>query len=882
MPSIKSNRDGVNVIEVGHRGPRGPAGPGLPTGGEAGQVLTKASGADSDTEWADAPGDDDIAIDDVDGLNAILATKASLGGLNAQTGSYTLGLGDIGGVVEIDSATASSLTIPPSSAVNFVIGSTAKVSRMGDGAVAFVPGPGVTILRPGNLTISHRYGVVDLYYRGANVWVASGDLTVAEDGDPPFMSDIADLTVTFGTAISVNAAAYTTGEDITYSMSGAPGWLSINPATGMITGTAPASASTSSITVTATNDHGSDSDGFSLVVEAEPEISLPSDPSIWAIWEADAPANGAAVTAINFTGAEVDTAANTINLGVTSFGAFGTYASALGTPMVYSTTGTPIGGLQDGEAYYLSLVSGTLYHIYPVATDEDAAALPGFTAADNIAPGQKFAQRAGAVDLTSGGSGTHTFTSREITPNLVDAVNGYLAQAKGVANKNTWLEIDTDGDGHKFVRSGRIAKDHLGDGVYDFYGKTFDIKPNSGGTNLDVKNNIGNKRFIFESYVVAIEPYVTRGNPKAPLDPSKVNTTTNLFTSTAHPLNTGDMVRLKLDAGSTPPSPLAEDTNYWLRDISANTFSLHPTQADAAANTNAIDITTTGSGTFTVYAPRRVADSNRMSFFAEIIEPNGGQNTLSPNLTYSGPTSVGRVSPTSTAIPLTGNNPGNLNQQKAFVDYGHAVVKVDVYVPPEGAGPTCTDTGLPLTSGTYWLTRSGGSSTYARLHRTAEAAQAAVGLENAALSSSQMIKFSDIGNTEFMLNFHPDMGTPFNFNYYGVSGTEGIINTLLPFNRRTAITFGVDFNDPNPAVSTVQLYLYVHGELAGSKSTSTPKGNTPAAVTGSPGTLMNSAASHVPFIGKWYAGFFGSHVSAVPAEALDEIHAYLMSKYEIS
>ena len=40
----------------GPKGDRGPAGPGVPAGGTAGQVLTKKSGTDYDTEWKDAAG----------------------------------------------------------------------------------------------------------------------------------------------------------------------------------------------------------------------------------------------------------------------------------------------------------------------------------------------------------------------------------------------------------------------------------------------------------------------------------------------------------------------------------------------------------------------------------------------------------------------------------------------------------------------------------------------------------------------------------------------------------------------------------------------------------------------------------------------------------
>ena len=44
------------IGETGPKGDQGPAGPGVPTGGTAGQVLTKKSGTDYDTEWKDPAG----------------------------------------------------------------------------------------------------------------------------------------------------------------------------------------------------------------------------------------------------------------------------------------------------------------------------------------------------------------------------------------------------------------------------------------------------------------------------------------------------------------------------------------------------------------------------------------------------------------------------------------------------------------------------------------------------------------------------------------------------------------------------------------------------------------------------------------------------------
>ena len=44
------------IGETGPKGDQGPAGPGVPAGGTAGQVLTKKSGTDYDTEWKDQSG----------------------------------------------------------------------------------------------------------------------------------------------------------------------------------------------------------------------------------------------------------------------------------------------------------------------------------------------------------------------------------------------------------------------------------------------------------------------------------------------------------------------------------------------------------------------------------------------------------------------------------------------------------------------------------------------------------------------------------------------------------------------------------------------------------------------------------------------------------
>lgn len=78
-----------------------------------------------------------------------------------------------------------------------------------------------------------------------------------------------------------------------------------------------------------------------------------------------------------------------------------------------------------------------------------------------------------------------------------------------------------------------------------------------------------------------------------------VNTATDVFTTAVTGFATGDGVSA-LSTGGTLPAPLLDSLPYFARVLSPTTFTLHPTQADAFANTNVINITTAGSGTLDI------------------------------------------------------------------------------------------------------------------------------------------------------------------------------------------------------------------------------------------------------------------------------------------
>ena len=80
-----------------------------------------------------------------------------------------------------------------------------------------------------------------------------------------------------------------------------------------------------------------------------------------------------------------------------------------------------------------------------------------------------------------------------------------------------------------------------------------------------------------------------------------INTSTEVI-SKAHDFSTGTQVIFN-NGGGTSPTGLTNNDSYFVRRASSTTLTLHPTEADATNNTNAIDITAAGTGlAFRLYA----------------------------------------------------------------------------------------------------------------------------------------------------------------------------------------------------------------------------------------------------------------------------------------
>ena len=77
-----------------------------------------------------------------------------------------------------------------------------------------------------------------------------------------------------------------------------------------------------------------------------------------------------------------------------------------------------------------------------------------------------------------------------------------------------------------------------------------------------------------------------------------VNTGTDVVTATAHAMSTGE--KAVIWSTGTLPTGIVDGTIYFIRRLSSATFTLHPTLADAQADTNKVDISSSGSGTHEV------------------------------------------------------------------------------------------------------------------------------------------------------------------------------------------------------------------------------------------------------------------------------------------
>lgn len=137
-------------------------------GTSSSQTLTNKTMSGSNNTFTNIP---QSAITGLDGAYAPLNITIS-----SQSASYTLVLTDAAKQIEMNSASANTLTVPLNSTTPFPTGTVIVIVQTGAGQTTLTPTGGVTINGTPGLKLRTQWSVATLTKRGTNTWLASGDL----------------------------------------------------------------------------------------------------------------------------------------------------------------------------------------------------------------------------------------------------------------------------------------------------------------------------------------------------------------------------------------------------------------------------------------------------------------------------------------------------------------------------------------------------------------------------------------------------------------------------------------------------------------------------------------------------------------------------------
>lgn len=96
---------------------------------------------------------------------------------NVRTSNYTLLIGDDGIIVEANSTSPITITVPLNSTTAFPIGTKITLLRTNTGAVTVAGAVGVTVNATPGLLLRAQWSAATLLKRATNTWVLMGDLS---------------------------------------------------------------------------------------------------------------------------------------------------------------------------------------------------------------------------------------------------------------------------------------------------------------------------------------------------------------------------------------------------------------------------------------------------------------------------------------------------------------------------------------------------------------------------------------------------------------------------------------------------------------------------------------------------------------------------------
>ena len=193
------------------------------------------------------------------------------------------------------------------------------------------------------------------------------------------------------------------------------------------------------------------------------------------------------------------------------------------------------------------------------------------------------------VTYNQGTAGTDIEGLVNNTDYYVVSINrDYLRLATSVENSSSGTTIDITGYGtgvaHTFSTD-QINGNVTGSGSVSIVSGS--VLVNGSGTSFSKILKVGDRFRLFP-------PNTTKDVGGMVFGATDVNTSTNIITKN-HTYVTGEAVVFSA-GGGTAPAPLVEGTTYFVRAINSSTMTLHPSAANATANSNIIDITTQGTG----------------------------------------------------------------------------------------------------------------------------------------------------------------------------------------------------------------------------------------------------------------------------------------------
>ena len=106
------------------------------------------------------------------------AAAPSLVTISSKTADYTLSaLTERDSMIEMNSGSATTLTVPPNSSVAYPVGTSIDILRVGAGAVTVAAGAGVTVNATPGLKLRAQWSSATLVKRATDTWVLLGDLS---------------------------------------------------------------------------------------------------------------------------------------------------------------------------------------------------------------------------------------------------------------------------------------------------------------------------------------------------------------------------------------------------------------------------------------------------------------------------------------------------------------------------------------------------------------------------------------------------------------------------------------------------------------------------------------------------------------------------------